>query len=318
MIKYTELAAILESELNGPLANGEFSNLAEYFLADGTFGQNDRYEFKVIAGDMEYAHAQRRGAELTENPTNASTYYISAVLRPSSGEEVEGISQDTLNTVISAELDFLIPNCDREGVIDEESQECIRLQDAVLALINDKLSIPQTYDYNAQDGNVYFLSIGFSRISVGEKQIRGAAGMSLSASMYVTFSIVATGISSRDLTLKYDEEIVYTTRLGLARTSTQDSAVPSTSGGVSKNATSATSLTISFDAPLRRSPFFDKYIEYVIDGVNDPFEIEVGYPAYPSGTSSKIYTVCFADTGVNGELNLAASVSVRLVEALEV
>lgn len=320
MIKYTELAALIEAELNGQRgSDGEFSNLKEYLLSGGVFGNGDRYEFKVIAGDMEYTRAERQGAIPTNQPTNDSTYYISAVLRPLQGDSVEGTSEETLNAVINAEIDFLIPNCDREGSFEIDGEiQTIRLQDAVLSIINDKLSLPNSQYYDGEDGNIYYLSASFGHISIGEKQIRGLAGLSLTASMSAAFSVVATGISSRDITLSYNGEQVYTTRIGLARTSTQDGTVPSDSNGITKNATSATSLTISLDAPLRRSAFFGRYISYVINGLNYPFDVTIGYPLASGGTGSKTYTVCFANTGINGELNLAASVNIQLVEALDI
>ena len=317
MIKYTEIARMLERELNGELSGGEYENITAYGLTLGVFGENDRYQFRVVAGDMDYEQAQRIDATPRVGPTNTSTYYINGVFRPLSDGEVQGINSNTLNTVMSAELGIIIPHCDREAIIENQT---VRLQDAVLALIGDKLSIPKNDYYTAEDGTVYYLSFSFGRINVGEKQIRGSAGMSLTATLYMSISVVATGISSLDLKLLFEGDEVYTTRLGIARTSVQEGAVSSTSGGVSQSLTTATSLTISFDAPLRRSAFFSRYKDYTLNGNNEPFEVKLVFPADEAGgeATTKPYTVSFGDVGVNGELNLAASVSVRLVEALDI
>lgn len=328
MITTKELAQMLEEKLNGELVAGasEYENLAKYGL--DRFAPNTRYQFYIRSDEMELQKSRIQNAVPSTIPTNTETIYICGLLSPSPGSTVEGQDANTYNTVVNSTLELLIPNCDDTSVMTfkvngENITEELRLSDLVQLLIEDTLSATTSQYITGDDNVIYYIGTAYSRTIPGIKEQRPSVGISLPLSVYIAYSIVATGISSENIEVFIKTggvfEKIYTTRLGLARTTQHESVIQSDANGVAKAKPNATTLTLSFDAPYRINAIGEAVTSYVLSGEITPLTIMLSIPATINVDGSivkreKKYTMILADTGISGELNLAASMSVRLIE----
>ena len=320
MITTKELAERLQDKLNGDFdsVTNEYTNITKYFL--DRFYPHTRMEFCIKSDEAEIKRASI--------DINTETVYICGLLTPTPGSSIEGVDKETYNTVIGYTLELLVPNCDDIAVVvfkDGVSKE-LRLSDQVQLLVEESLSATESEYITAEDGVIYYIGTAYSRTIPGAKMLRNVVGISLPLNVYITHSIVATGISSDNIRLSIkdgDKFIrVFTTRLGLARTTSFDSTVSSNAGGVSKGTPNATTLTVSFDAPFRLDVMGKAVSTYLLKGGITPLEVKLEIPSVsPSGDDIQYddteYMMMLADVGINGELNLASSMSCRLIEYFE-
>ena len=328
MITNQQLAELLQYKLNGEYSatDGEYANLHKYEL--DTFTPNVRYEFKIFANDGEYAEAENRDALVTSDVTNTVTQYINGVFKTPGGNTAEGASAETLNTAVEAQIELLIPNCDDEKEITTQDGQTyrVRLQDVISMLVQDVLSLPSSDTREDKDGISYFIGGRYSHASVGEKRHRTQVGLSVVLSLFMTFAIVAMGISSREIKLLINGQEVYFNRISISRASTQENnvqATPGTNGaiyGVSKARTTSTQLVIGFSAPVRPTALNTALTQYVVSGIvpmlnvtlKMPTELVDGVLRYETGN----YVMTFAEGGIAGEENLNAAYDIRLVEEM--
>ena len=335
MITNQQLAELLQSKLNGEYnpSNEEYENIDHYGL--NTFTPNVRYEFKIFANDGEYAEAENRDALVTSDVTNTVTQYINGVFKTPGGNTAEGASAETLNTAVEAQIELLIPNCDDEKEITTQDGQTyrVRLQDVISMLVQDVLSVPTSDTREDKDGISYFIGGRYSHASVGEKRHRTQVGLSVVLSLFMTFAIVAMGISSREITLKIDGEYVYFNRISISRASTQENNVQATPGsdsanyGISRARTTATQLVIGFSAPVRPTALNNALTRYTLFGEVKKMTVQLTMPTMMedrdgNGTEelqyeTARYTMTFAEGGVAGEENLNAAYDIRLVEEME-
>lgn len=329
MISTQLLANLIQERLNGVLTDGEYSNIRNFGLDSFP---NKRYEFRIFAEDGEYKKSENRGAEISEEPTNTFTQYINGVLKTPVTSAVDGASVDTYNAAVEASLELLIPNCDDVATFtdpdDPTESVTVRLQDAVAILVNTVFGVP-TENYITEGGITYYIGGRYSRASVGGRQNRPQVGLSVILTTYISFAVVAAGVSSREIKLKINGESVYFNRISIARTSVQenntlsDDTISNESGiyGVSKARTTATQLVIAFSAPVRPVAFNLALTRYIMLGEIVKNEVELTMPTVYNGgeleTLTQTYTMVFAQGGTAGEENLNASFDVRLVEEME-
>ena len=338
MITNQQLAELLQYKLNGEYSAevGEYANLHKYEL--DTFTPNVRYEFKIFANDGEYATAENRDALVTSDVTNTVTQYINGVFKTPGGNTAEGASAETLNTAVEAQIELLIPNCDDEKEITTQDGQTyrVRLQDVISMLVQDVLSVPSSDTREDKDGISYFIGGRYSHASVGEKRHRTQVGLSVVLSLFMTFAIVAMGISSREIKLNigynsdigYKDEDIYFNRISISRTSTQENNVQATPGsdvanyGISRARTTATQLVIGFSALVRPTIINTALTEYIVTGRVPMLNVTLKMPTkldedgklqYETGN----YTMTFAEGGVGGEENFNAVYDIRLVEEME-
>lgn len=337
MITNQQLAELLQSKLNGEYSatDGEYANLHKYEL--DTFTPNVRYEFKIFANDGEYAEAENRDALVTSDVTNTVTQYINGVFKTPGGNTAEGASAKTLNTAVEAQIELLIPNCDDEKEITTQDGQTyrVRLQDVISMLVQDVLSVPSSDTREDKDGISYFIGGRYSHASVGEKRHRTQVGLSVVLSLFMTFAVVAMGISSREIKLNigynsdigYKDEDIYFNRISISRTSTQENNVQATPGsdvanyGISRARTTATQLVIGFSAPVRPAIINKALTEYIVTGRVPTLTVKLKMPKYMADGVLQYaegeYTMTFAEGGVAGEENLNAAYDIRLVEEME-
>ena len=330
MISIKELAAKLQDKLNGDFdtTKNEYVNLHTYGL--DRFTPGTRYEFRIMSDEMEYLRSEMRGASsLPGEPTNTMTVYICGLLHALPGASIEGTEPEYYNTMISSTLDILVPECEEAKIVtvqDENgtsTEQEVRLGDIVQMLIEHILSSTDSEYVKGQDKTIYYIGTAYSRPIPGIKAIRGSVGVSLPITVYINYSVVATGISSEDIGLTINGTKIVTTRIGIARTTVSEGNISSASGnnGISKARPNATQLTISFDSPYRAGVIGKLQAMYLLEGAVAPMTVQLTIPVEVEDgvfeTMSGTYRMIFADNGLNGELNLAASISCRLVEFLE-
>ena len=321
MITNQSLAELLQRKLNGERNGAEYANLTLYGL--DKFTPNVRYEFKIFANDGEYETAKSGGIDPSEI-SNTVTQYIHGVLKTPNGAAIEGAGQNTYNAAIEAQLELLIPNCDDVATFDGKNGESttVRLQDAVHILVSNVLGIP-TDDYISDGEVTYFVGTRYHNASIGERRHRTQAGLSVILTAFMSFAVVAMGVSSRKIKLNINGEDVYFSRISVSRSSTQENNVTATaegSSGVAKARTTATQLVIGFSAPVRPTALNLALTSYIMTGEVKTLVVTLTMPTDDSGTGKmdRAYNMVFAEGGVAGEENLNAAYDIRLVERMDV
>lgn len=313
MLQLQTVAKALENKLNAARLN------ALYPLND--FHDNTEYTFKVYADVGEYQRATK-----TLNTINR---YINCILRINSDEK-SGLTDETISAVWSCQFECLVPDAmEQHGFVDEDnSVEYVRFVDAVEELINSTLAA-STQDYvKGDDGIVYYLGAAYSNTMAGSLELRHGAGNSIPLSVFIDYTVIATGLSSADIKLFIydgeDYERIYPTRLDIIRTSVQEGNLASNSDGVSKVTTQGTVLTIKLSKPARFDDLDYEIREYLYKGDIHPVELKLEYPQSritqtdAISVGSRTYQMVFSDASVAAETNLAASCTATLVEVLEI
>lgn len=327
MITNQQLAKLIEEKLNGPYVPElrEYANIHAYGL--DVFTPNVRYEFHIFANDGEYIAAENRGAQISAGATNTVTQYINGVLKTPGGASVEGSSAETYNAAVDANIELLIPNCDDVAFV-PVLNATLRLQDAVEILVGNALSLPSTNIVEDNEEMVYSVGARYSHAALGEKRNRTQVGLSVILNLFVSFAIVAMGISSRQIELTINGEAIYFNRISISRTSVQEnnvSAEPNaatpTVYGVSKARTTATQLFIGFSAPVRPTALNDALVRYILLGEVTSLAVTLTIPTSrdASGNTQTLtgtYTMTFSEGGIAGEENLNASYDIRLAEEM--
>ena len=322
MIEISQLAQKFEELLNN-------KNTDDFTL--DKFIPNVKFIFKICLNSGEYKKAETSGNEVT--------YYINAIMKALSSD-VEGLAEvaGTYNATMSTSIEFLIPFPEKKRYYtkkDEKGNEVLdengnkfeeKFSDAVHYWISSKLQAGVSEEMTDNDNNTYLVGSRFSIPSPGAKEIRSMTGESLPLTIYSTHYFVAQGVNSSKIKLKIGEnDEVYASRIGIARRSITDGNI---FNGVSssKNTLSGTALTISFDAPLRTGGYNDTIGKYLLGDKPESLKVYLHLPHMGQKTNTdgtkedayEEYTMIIADAGMNGEMGLAASINVRLIEYYEV
>lgn len=329
MITNQLLAELIQSKLNGPFnpETGEYTNISKYNL--NKVKPNLRYEFKIFANDGEYTKAENRGAQESGAVTNTVTQYINGVLKTPGGSSVEGMSAETLNAAVEAQIELLIPDCDEPCTLTVDGVTyTIRLQDMVYMLVNDALSLPSSNTVE-RDNISYSIGARYSHAAVGEKRHRTQSGLSVILTLFIAFAIVAEGVSSREITLEIDGETVYYNKISISRVSTQENNVEASPNddeetvyGVARSRTTSTQLIIGFSAPVRPTALNKALSRYLVLGEVVKMSVTLSLPTDTVDgelqRETQTFTMVFGEGGVAGEENLNAAFDIRLSEEMEV
>lgn len=311
MLQLRTVANALETKLNAARAD------ALYPLS--AFHDNTEYTFKVYADVGEYVKATKQ--------LNTITKTINCILRINSDEK-SGLTDETVSALWSCQLECLVPDPMAEyRYVDEGTNESyiVRFVDAVEDLVNTTLAASAQDYVKGDDGIIYYLGATYSNTTSGNLDLRHGVGESIPLSVFIDYTVIATGLSSADIKVYiYDDEYyrIYPTRLDLIRTSVQEGNLASTEQGVSKVTTQGTVLTIKISKPIRLDTFDYELFNYLYPGYMYKLKIKIEYPLAINGTNlfnaSAEYTMVFSDASIAAETNLAASCTATLVEALEI
>ena len=292
MIEIKQLAKYIEDKLN--------AEVDTYHLNE--FIPNSTFEFNICLNSGEYKKAT------TERTSNSVTFYINAIMKALSSD-VEGIEDvaETYNATMSTSIEFLIPFPEKKRSLSDTTEE--KFSDAVHHLISSELQAGLSTEMSD-----YLVGSNFSIPSPGSKEIRSMTGESLPLTVYGTHYFVAQGVNSREIELTINTHRVHASRIGIARRSITDGNILN---GVSssKNTLSGTALTITFAAPLRRGGYNNDIENYLLGNVLEKVAVTL---KLPNTETQETYTMIIADAGMNGEMGLAASIDVRLIEYYEV
>ena len=283
-----------------------------------TFFDNAHFEFIVHQNSGEYKRATR------DEGTNVIKYYINAVMKvissdvdSESGESVDGM----YNASMTTSIEFLIPFAESGKLC--EGGSVVKFGELAHYVISSALEQGMSDDI-VDDGQKYLVGSKFNIPATGSKDIRLLADESITFTVYGSHFIVASGVSSRDIRLKINDEHVSALRVGVARRSVTDGNViandsslsaKNTSSLSAKNTISATALTVVFDVPMRTGGYCESIRKYLLSGEIEELTVNISIPTTTEGENEEYeYTMAIADAGLNGQMNLAASLSVRLVE----
>ena len=313
MLQLQTVAKALENKLNAARLN------ALYPL--DAFHDNTEYTFKVYADVGEYQRATK-----TLNTINR---YINCILRINSDEK-SGLTDETISAVWSCQFECLVPDAMNEHrFVDEDDVAVnVRFVDAVEELINSTLAA-STQDYvKGEDGIVYYLGAAYSNTMAGSLELRHGAGNSIPLSVFIDYTVIATGLSSADIKISINNGSgtyfrIYPTRLDIIRTAVQEGNLAANDIGISKVTTQGSMLTIKLSKPLRNDLFDLTYAaSYALSGTHPVMDIRINYPwLIDDGEAfytTNDYRMVFSDVAIAAETNLAASCTATLVEALEI
>ncbi len=331
MITLYQLAEQCEKVLN-----------AQVDKLDG-FIDNTSFKFVIHVNEGEFKKASRNTTPITVTEANRVTYHINAIMKALSSDfdgdyktlKDDGTLRDTdLSSMISASMstsiEFLIPfpSLTKQVVNDKGETQTVSFYETVMLLITSTLQQGWSAYLTDENEVKYLVGTRFTIPSANMKDIRALAGESMSFVVYGEHFFVNEGVNSNRIKLSvYNPttkryEPIFTTRLGIARRSEiegnlyaddyneQGKILP-----VSKNVLFGTSLTISFESLFRTSYFDTILSDYLLYGLqpatNCIFQISIS-------DEENVYSLIFADAGLNGMLGTVASISARLVEVYHV
>lgn len=307
MIELSQLANSIETKLNYEVKN----YLLEIF-------PNTSFLYNICLNSGEY-----KKPEVDEENPNCVTYYINAIMKVLSSE-IEGDAnyESTYSASMTTSIEFLIPFPERTYIANNNKSQ--KFGDTVHYMLSDILQAGTSEDMLDNSGEAYLVGSRFTVPSPGSKEIRSMIGESISLEIYGTHYFIAQGVNSNNIKLylgKPDEkgelsadQLVYASHIGIARRSITEGNITSSSPSA-KNTVSGTALTITFDMPLRIGPVADNINYYLQTGnvIAAWYTLVIPHPTEDVETCT--HKMIIADAGLNGELGLAASVNVRLIEA---
>jgi hypothetical protein len=309
MIQLSTVASSLEKVLNDAIAQ---SSLSE-------FHANTNYTFKVYSDVGAYKKASRS--------LNTINRYINCILKLN-GDDKSGVTDETISAVWNAQFECLVPHpLDTINLTDANNEiYTLRFVDAVEDVINSALASSTTEYINDGAGTPYYVGANYSSTVPGLVDTREAIGESIPLSVFIEYTIVATGISSASIKLELidenKDERIFPTRLDIIRTAVQEGNIASNSNGISKVTTQGTLLSMQVTMPLRNGIFDTLVKQAALDPtlVNSksyrlsvPVSIDAdGNPVYLSRT----YTMTFSEVNIAAETNLGAACTASLVEEL--
>ena len=289
MVKTDTLAKELEDKLNTALSESELNSL---FVGA-------EFKFRILNDTSEYKNAERID--------NKVIYYIHGLMEVS-GSDKEGVNEQSTNITVSARVEFLIPFVDK-------SDSGVSIMTAQVRDIIDRALEASEADYKEYDGILYYCGAQYSVAEPGERDVRPKVGDSITLEVYIEYFLVASGVSSEKIRLEINGKTINPTRIGMHRKTITDGNIPSDADGSTKNAPEGSAITVSFDAPYRLGgDFVEALARYVIHGEIEPLEVTLRLPITKDSYVMKSCKMVFSEVGVNGELNLAASESVTLIE----
>lgn len=301
MITIKTLAKKLEDDLN-----------ARVSLLSG-YTPNTEYRFFIAVEEGEYKKPVRE--------LNTTTKYINGVVKVR-GDNKSGVTADTVVANISAVYEFVVPDISKYISVEGEQRY---FKDVVRSLVDNTLEVSTEQDLKDENGTPFYVGTTYSIANTGMVDIRGGVGESLTMTVYVSYTMIATGISSQDIKVFLvedgeEDERIYATRVDLVRSSIQESNIPSGAGSApsAKALTSATTLSINLSKPLRSTKYDNILKRYIVSGVSALFKIKIVVPPEDDSETQKTYTMCFADASIAAEGTLAASCNATLVENMDI
>ncbi len=305
MISLNQLVESLQNKINAAINDTPINR----------FHANTQYLFNIVLDQGKYRKAERN--------LNTVTKYINGIVTVLNDDK-SGITPETLNAIISAKLDFVIPDINSEINLDmpDGSIRNVKFTDAVRDLIDTVLAASEKDYTMGSDGVIYYIGTQYSFASTGIADVRGEVGSSLTMTVFIDYTIIAEGISSSEfkIAIGKEENYIYPTRMDVMRKSVQDGVLGSDSLGISKAATTGSSLSIVIVKPKRFDALDTAFNDYTMDGKTEPFKVFLSIPISIDSNGNvdyktKEYLMTFADSGIGTEQNLAASSNCTLIEA---
>jgi hypothetical protein len=308
MIELKELSKQLQTKLNDAISGGQ------YFINE--FSPNEEYRFNIVLDRGEYRKAERSG--------NRVTKYINGVITLTSDQKA-GITQGTVNVSLSAALEIIVPDIDKtyNVVNDGAVIATIKFSEAVRELIDDTLAASSQGYMQDDEGRYFLVTSSYSFANTGVLDARYQTGDSLTLTVFLDYSIVASGVSAANIEIWIPNEAsgerIYPARVDIARQSVQEGVIPSDSPS-SRTATQSTQFSVAITKPLRFDAFDNAVVEYLTDDSElKILDATIKYPIGIDVDGSIIkktvpYKLSFAEASIAGELNLAIPVSATLHE----
>lgn len=282
------LAIDLQERLNG----------GTLFDDINSFSPNTKYRFRIMEDAGEFKAGERKGNEVTKY-INGILSLINSDKNISSGYQTNLIWTE----VISAKLDLIIPDISmtRPGL----DGKPIEFLSQVRNLIDDALSKPDATEST---------TLTYSYANTGEKAIREGVGESMTLTIFLTYYILHGGVKSSNYKIIVGGEEIRYLRLDVSRTSTQGAYTKSTSANYSSGVRNeASSLVVSVTKPISGDRLDEKIQSYLIDGINDPFNVKISMRE-----TEKTFKMVISEGGNSAEAFLAASTTYTLVEYLDI
>lgn len=294
MISILDIVKNLEDKLNSSLLEKSSENM---LLDNG----NELYKFKLFLDAGDYIGYDYFSDENGNVDINKRVKYINGLMTVLESNIEGALSQ---NLTFSTMLELLIP-------LENVSDNTMELVGTIRGVIDEALSL-NSY----QKIESYNVGVTYSLAGTGQREIRPLIGDSISLFCYVSYSFVAGGVNSTEITMKIDGCDVNSPRMGYSRVANQEADIDSnTTDGCATNVTGSTIFTINFDKPIQKSKLDDIIADFVLNGTNEAHYVEITEPTENGQTTISKYMI-FNEANQNTETTLNASTSVTMVEAM--
>ncbi|MBQ4509788.1 MAG: hypothetical protein II984_03600 [Clostridia bacterium] len=294
MISILDIVKNLEDKLNSSLIKKSSENTA---LDNGS----ESYKFKLFLDAGDYIGYDYFSDEKGNVDINKRVKYINGLMTVLESNIEGALSQ---NLTFSTMLELLIP-------LENASDNTMELVGAIRGVIDEALSL-NSY----QKIESYNVGVTYSLAGTGQREVRPLIGDSISLFCYVSYSFVAGGVNSTEITMKIDGCDVNSPRMGYSRVANQEADIDSnTTDGCATNVTGSTIFTINFDKPIQKSKLDDIIADFVLNGTNEAHYVEITEPTENGQTTISKYMI-FNEANQNTETTLNASTSVTMVEAM--
>ncbi len=294
MISILDIVKNLEDKLNSSLIEKSSENTA---LDNGS----ESYKFKLFLDAGDYIGYDYFSDEKGNVDINKRVKYINGLMTVLESNIEGALSQ---NLTFSTMLELLIP-------LENASNNTMEIVGTIRNVIDEALSL------NAyQKIENYNVGVTYSLAGTGQREVRAMVGDSISLFCYVSYSFVADGVNSTEITMKIDGCDVNSPRMGYSRIANQEADIDSnTTDGCATNVTGSTIFTINFDKPIQKSKLDDIIADFVLNGTTKAHYVEITEPTENGQTTISKYMI-FNEANQNTETTLNASTSVTMVEAM--
>lgn len=263
------------------------------------------YHFKLFSGTGKYKKSTR--------VNNVITPYINGVMSVISSETSNsqtGIEYATMTCLLQVAIPLI--NSEEDGsleVINIDGTTSTSQQfkgnesriDDVRSILDTVFAQNRSFSIT-ENSKTYNVSVVFQPAQDGERDITGDAGRIYTLNSYLFFSIVQSGVNTRDATFKIDGVVLPLESVNVERTPTFDSyVIGENSNGTAENLASQEAFSVKIQMPAYANNTTKSVLSFLL-GANDLNTAHIVEVNIYSGVGNKPYLMTISSETLSGVL----------------